>query len=126
MTKAQYSVLVLTDHRGHSEHNSIYALLQQMRLHERCQRIAIASRGSASNQAFFSNAIDSPLYASAVEADFAFAPDGSIMLAEEQGVDPEAFDIIFLRLPRPVSDTFLQQLAQLQASHVRDSTELLL
>lgn len=112
MTKAQYSVLVLTDHRGHSEENSIYAILQQMRLHERCQHIAVASRGSASNEAFFSQAVDSPLFAAPVKADFAYSQDGMIMLDGEQLVDPKAFDVVFLRLPRPVSDTYLEQLAQ--------------
>ena len=41
----KYKVLVLTDHRGHSKENSIYAILQVMLKHEQCAQIDIASRG---------------------------------------------------------------------------------
>lgn len=111
MTK--YRVLVLTDHRGHSAENSIYALLQQMRQHPSCAHLAVASRGASANTAFFENPIDTPLFAATVTADFAYSEDGQLMRAGEQEVDPQDFDVVFLRLPRPVTDEYLLQLEQL-------------
>ena len=87
MTK--YRVLVLTDHRGHSAENSIYALLQQMRQHPDCAHLAVASRGASANTAFFENPINTPLFAAPVTADFAYSEDGQLMRAGEQQVDPQ-------------------------------------
>eukprot|EP00903_Cladosiphon_okamuranus_P000396 g394.t1 len=39
--------------------------------------------------------------------------DGQLMRAGEQEVDPQDFDVVFLRLPRPVTDEYLLQLEQL-------------
>lgn len=118
MIKNKYRVLVLTDHRGHSTENSIYALLQQMRIHPRCVEIMIASRGAKLNDAFFRDPSSEILYAAPVTSDFAFSKAGQIMLNGQVQVYPHEFDVVFLRLPRPVTDQFLLQLEEVFAGQV--------
>lgn len=112
MIKTKYRVLVLTDHREHSAENSIYALLQQMRLHPRCAEVMVASRGSEANTDFFADPFAGQLHAAPVGDDFAYSGEGQIMRRGEKKVDPHNFDLVFLRLPRPIADDFLLQLEE--------------
>lgn len=113
MIKAQYRVLVLTDHRGHSAENSIYAMLRQMRTHSRCAEIDIASRAWVGNDPFFEAQNGGQLHVAAVTQDFAYTEEGDYLSQRLRAVDPRDYDLIFLRLPRPISDEFLLWLAGL-------------
>ncbi|WP_367391236.1 RimK family alpha-L-glutamate ligase [Lewinella sp. LCG006] len=113
MIKAQYRVLVLTDHRGHSTENSIYALLRQMLNHPRCAEIDIATRAWAGNDSFFTAQNGEQLQVAAVTPDFAYTDEGDYLTQGLRVVDPKDYDLIFLRLPRPISDEFLMWLATL-------------
>lgn len=115
MTKAQYRVLVLTDHRGHSAENSIYALLRQMLNDPRCAEIDIATRAWAGNDSFFTAQSGDQLQVAAVTPDFAYTDEGEYLTQGLRVVDPKDYDLIFLRLPRPISDEFLIWLADLLA-----------
>lgn len=106
--KKQYNVLVLTDHSRHSDQNSIYALLQEMLKHDQCGQILVASRGLDSNKAFFQDMDANALRASVVQPDFAYTGDGNYFNRDLQVVEPTKIDIVFMRLPRPVSDEFLR------------------
>lgn len=113
MIKSQYKVLVLTDHRGHSTENSIYAILRQMRQHDRCKGIDIASRGLVANDAFFINQNGEQLQAAPVTKDFTHTPQGDYLKEGVRTVVPTDYDVVFLRLPRPISDEFLAWLSVL-------------
>lgn len=115
MIKAQYRVLVLTDHRGHSAENSIYALLRQMCKHPRCAQIDIATRGWTGNDSFFMEQKGDQLQVAAVTRDFAYTEGGDYLTQALSVVNPQEYDLIFMRLPRPVSDEFLLWLAHLFA-----------
>lgn len=111
MIKKKYRVLVLTDHRGHSAENSIYALLRAMVQSERCASVDIASRGMAENDAFFYD-LDATggLMGAPVRADFAYDDQAYYYT---RGLGPLVltdYDFVFLRLPRPLSDAFLHWL----------------
>ncbi len=108
-----YRVLVLTDHRGHSDQNSLYAILRSMIKHTQCLHLDIASRGLAANADFFDGMHETALQGTRVGADFAFTADGQYMT---QGLKPLAvtdYDVLFLRLPRPISDEFLTWISEL-------------
>jgi len=118
MIKPTYRVLVLTDHSKHSKENSLYALLQAMRSSDRCQSIDVASRGLAKNHAFFTEHKSDALYAAPVSTDFTFSPSGKHFIHQLRLVDIINFDLIFLRLPRPVTDSFLEWLPQIFPTQV--------
>lgn len=103
----RYNVLVLTDHRGHSNQNSIYALINEMRNHQQCNCIDIASRGFKNNDGFFTDMDSDSIYGTRVGADFQYTDNGNSF---SQGLIPlnlGEYDIIFMRLPRPISDEWL-------------------
>ncbi|RME99042.1 MAG: glutathione synthetase [Bacteroidetes bacterium] len=111
--KTTYRVLALTDHTDHSIENSIYALLRQMVQHERCAELLVASRGLRENAAFFQHHQADQLWAAKVGADFQFTESGQSFQQLLRPVDPTQFDLVLLRLPRPLKDSFLEFLADL-------------
>ena len=103
----KYKVLVLTDHRGHSDQNSIYAILRQMVGHDQCAGIDIASRGLRENSLFFDAMQRDALLGTKVNDDFSYTADGNHYQKGLKKLKVKDYDIVFLRLPRPVSDDFL-------------------
>ena len=101
-----YRMLVLTDHHTHSPAESIYEMLRVMAEFEECEDIYLASRGIAENTAFFSE-FDSPtLHARQVDAELRYSENGE-WFSKKELVEVADFDVIFLRLDRPISDTQL-------------------
>lgn len=100
-------VLVLTDHTVHSKENSIYAILQEMMLSEECDYIDIGSRGLQENNDFFIKELFSTIYVSRVTSQFVFDESGKCYQQDVKRANPKDYDLIFLRLPRPVTDKFL-------------------
>ncbi len=103
----KYKILVLTDHSGHSDQNSIYAILQQMVDHDQCSHIDIASRGLEENSLFFDAMQRDELLGCKVTTSFSFTEDGSHYKTGLMKLEPRDYNIVFLRLPRPISDDFL-------------------
>ncbi|MTB49536.1 RimK family alpha-L-glutamate ligase [Lewinella sp. W8] len=101
MSKRQF--LVLTDHRGHSPENSLYALLRTLAGDDRTAGISVASRGDARNATFFAGQ-PAPLYGLKADTDFAFETtdwsEGKLL------ADWETFDVVWLRLPPPADPAF--------------------
>ena len=106
--KPQYKILILTDHSGHSEHNSVYAIVNQLRLHPQCHSIHIASRGLKENTAFFDNMYKDALLGSQVKEDIRFTPNGESFGKSLKKLHVDYFDMVLMRLPRPISDEFLR------------------
>ncbi len=113
-----YKILALTDHRTHSKENSLYALLSQMASHTACSCLHVATRGSAQNASFFSSPHLSDLEVIQVTRDFRYEVTGSQYSRQALKVKPHDYDIILLRLPRPVSDAFLVALHELASDAV--------
>ena len=103
----KYNVLILTDHSGHSNQNSIYSLVMEMNVHTQCNSIDIASRGIAANDGFFKNMNEKELYGTKVDSEFRFTTEGKYYSQGLVGLNLQDYDIIFLRLPRPISDEWL-------------------
>lgn len=106
----KFRVLCLTDHLKHSKENSLYALASEMVRHDRCEEMMVASRSNPSNESFFSDLNFDKIFVSEVDFDFSFESGKTKLMESTREVSPKDFDIIFLRLPRPVSDKFLLKL----------------
>lgn len=108
----QLRILILTDHRNHSQENSLYALAPTMAAHPECGQLDLATRHSKENEAFFLGIPDSKLYAREVTADFHFRDADLQVPGESRLVNPADYDGIWLRLPPPISPVFLNALEQ--------------
>ncbi len=104
----EYRILVLTDHIGHSDQNSIYAILSQMLIHPRCHSIDIASRGLSKNTHFFDGMQRNTLIGNGVTSDFHYTKNGDCYLSNLRKLKPHNYDVVLMRLPRPISDDFLR------------------
>ena len=105
----KYKILSLTDHSGHTKENSIYAILKGLLRHQYTQQLTVASRGSIDNKSFFEGEQFGTLMGVHVDEQFSFKEDGS-QFAQAVEINPSEYDVIFLRLPRPVTDDFLMSL----------------
>ncbi len=110
--------LALTDHSGHSPENSLYALLAELARHPDCERLLVASRGNAANDAFFRANEGNRVYAVPVRTDFAFQPSGEQFSTGGEWVEIGDFDVIFLRVPRPVSTEWMNHLVKAAAGAI--------
>ncbi|MFT5832963.1 MAG: glutathione synthase [Cognaticolwellia sp.] len=105
--------LVLTDHSSHSSENSVYALMAKLSQHSQCIKLDVASRGNSANDAFFQNCDSTNLQAVEVNTDFSFDKSGKQFIENTQPVDVQDYDVIIMRLPRPISDYFLNFVTEL-------------
>lgn len=103
---SKYKVLVLTDHQKHSEENSLYGLVRALLNHSACLSVHVASRGQRENVSFFNNEENAEIYATRAQKDFRFDTAGSVF-REGEFVSHMDFQIVLMRMPRPVSDEFL-------------------
>lgn len=108
----KYRFLTLTDHSGHSQHNSLYALMAKLAVHPQTQEVYVASRGNAQNEGFFGEMTSTKIHAHKIDQNFVFQEQGEQFLANQELVNFQDFDVIMMRLPRPISDEFLHYLKQ--------------
>ena len=106
----KFKMLVLTDHRNHGRLNSLYKLVQVMNRNPRCSYIDVATRGSSLNDPFFKKHLSDSLYVSRVDDHLAFYADGrsfKLQLRREKVIE---YDVVWLRLPPPVTADFANYL----------------
>ena len=103
----RYRILVLTDHSGHSDQNSIYAILSQLIIHPQCQYVDIASRGLKENDFFFQDMYAHAILGNRVDSSFKYSASGDAYRKGLKKLNREDYDIVLMRLPRPISDEFL-------------------
>ena len=101
---------ILTDHRAHSDQNSVYALATALSAHPQVAQLHIASRFNPLNDVFFEHQATTVVQALEVQEDFAFDATGQQFQQNTHPVDLTTVDFVLLRLPRPVDDAFLQYL----------------
>lgn len=105
--KTEFRVLVLTDHSSHTKENSLYAIVNQMRRDSRCMSLYISSRGIKENALFFEGMYKDALLGVSVREDIEFDESGRAFKRSLHKLRVEEFDVVLMRLPRPVSDEFL-------------------
>lgn len=108
----QFNVLVLTDHTNHSKENSLYSLVNAMLKHELTSKIDIASRANKENQSFFNHVKNANLYVSQTTEHFKFTEDGNFLSEALKLANLKDYDLIWLRMPPPLSKPFLDFLEQ--------------
>ena len=106
---SRFKVLVLTDHSNHTKENSIYALVNAMKEYKSCEFVDVATRADRTNKAFFSGDNFSKINAVRISDSLYFSAEGRAFI-NTRLVDTSDYDLIFLRLPRPVGDEFLLRL----------------
>lgn len=100
-------VLALTDHSNHSAENSLYALLQAMRINPRCLQIDVATRGNELNNSFFTKHITNELWVTKVDESFAYSSSGESFKKGLRREPLQTYDAVWLRMPPPLSSDFL-------------------
>lgn len=114
----KFKTIALTDHTNHSKENSLYAILRQMADHPQCSQLDVASRGNINNALFFDDVSTTQLSVKSVDQSFNFDKKGLQFNLKTRSVDLLDYDIILLRLPRPISDHFLITLREIAQDKV--------
>jgi len=108
----KYKMLVLTDHRNHSAENSLYELVRTMSRHQRCAQIDVATRGYKVNDLFFKNHGFKTLFVTKADDSFAYHKDGKSFKKNLRKDSLGNYDVVWLRMPPPLSEDFLHYLAK--------------
>ena len=103
----QFKLLILTDHRGHSASNSLYAFVQAMRKHALCSQVDVASRGVQENDYFFEEKQSTDIHVVTADETFAFHKEGRSFFYNLKKESTATYDLVWLRLPPPLSMSFL-------------------
>lgn len=105
MTKLK--ILVLTDHKTHAPSNSVYNLCNALILDERVESVYMASRGQATNSDFFFQFSSTEVVAYPINnpIDYYWGQE-QIGITPGKTVKVNQFDLVWLRLPRPIPDGF--------------------
>ena len=106
----KYRVLVITDHNTHGKGESIYDLLRTMAKFPECEKIFLATRGNPNNNAFFTDFNTFTIHAKCVDEALSYSSDGK-WFAKSESVNIADFDVLFLRLDRPLTDNQLLQIS---------------
>jgi glutathione synthase len=100
-------ILTLTDHTTHGPGESIYKLLCEMSKDVRCTEIWVASRAQQGNARFFDVSDETQVIARQLDDEFSYSREGE-WFDGGSSVDTKCFDVVFLRVDRPVSDELLE------------------
>jgi glutathione synthase len=108
----KFKLLILTDYQNHSAENSLYFFVPLMQGHSYCAQLDIASRGVPENDSFFNAEQAAHIFVSQPDAQFQYEANGKYVLQNLRKENLEAYDFIWLRLPPPLSHTFLKFLSE--------------
>jgi len=111
-------VLILTDHKKHSSENSLYALSLAMLAHPDTALVDIATRVNEKNYDFFSGKPKAELYATSIGKDFAYFNSDHPLDMSYEKVDIARYDLVWLRLPPPLTENFLRYISEVFAEKV--------
>ncbi|SEQ64472.1 ATP-grasp domain-containing protein [Neolewinella agarilytica] len=113
----KYQFLILTDHRGHSDQNSLYALTRKLAKDPRTAFVFVASRGDERNRAFFAGELKAPLFGCEASEHFNYDPSGDQFCGEDRQFTAAEADVIWLRLPPPADEAFFARLSSIVPAH---------
>ncbi|WP_020567135.1 ATP-grasp domain-containing protein [Neolewinella persica] len=104
--------LILTDHTGHSDQNSVYALVRKLRADARTSGVMVASKGDPRNDPFFAGELEHPVYGMFLgqETDFQFDASGRQFTEAPTATEFGEQDVVWLRLPPPADAAFFARL----------------
>jgi len=105
-----YRILVLIDHAGHSINNSAYALCRALARNSRCEEVYVASRSASANEDFFHKQQGFQFQGIAAGSEFAYDETGLQFEQQAVPLDLSSFDLVFLRMPHPISSLFYRHM----------------
>jgi glutathione synthase len=111
------NILFLTDHSRHTQSNSLYPVVNSFREDSRVAQVFVCSRMDERNRTFFENADDKNLFGHHAIADLHINSFDNAYQASTQRIKLSRFDLIFLRIPRPLSNVFLENLEASFGAH---------
>ncbi|MCB0705493.1 MAG: glutathione synthetase [Saprospiraceae bacterium] len=105
----KWKIIVLTDHLSHNPANSVYELCNALQRDERVGEIMMASRGQAENAPFFYQFSEDAVWAAPVNGTLNYEwGQQAFESGKVQKVALQSFDLIWLRLPRPIPTGFFE------------------
>ena len=81
-----------------------------MSAHPLCAQADVASRHHPANTDFFAGRSDATITVSPVEEKFAYSESGWVFTANTQIGEPDSYDLVWLRMPPPLSHELLKHL----------------
>lgn len=106
-----YKILVITDHKKHSDQNSVYAIVRELAQHEQCEKLDVLTRGIDANKVFFDGDVSAGVRVTSADENFEFDVTGRQFLSSRSAFVSD-YNIVVMRLPRPVTDEFLLSLSE--------------
>lgn len=110
------NILILTEHRSHSRHNSLYKIAVEMWQHPSVKKVFVASRNEAANADFFSGQLEAGLRGISIDESFSF-PTDTLFETKSQAIPLSDIDALFLRIPHPINLTFFDMISN-RFSHI--------
>lgn len=107
----KYKALILTDPSNHTAENSLYDLATKLYNHPKTQGVDVLSRVNYMNDRFFKSIGENKLIVTSVKEDFIFSEKNHPLENNLKVVDTDSYDLIWLRLPPPISKDFLDFLS---------------
>ena len=104
-----YRILVLTDHTGHTDKNSLYAFCKAIANDALVESVDVGTRGIEANHDFYFKKKKTKLYVTPVTPAFEFHENGEAFQTVRKS-DAVNYDVILVRLPPPISHEFLKKL----------------
>ena len=108
----KYKALIITDHSNHTMENSLYDLATKLYNHPKTQCVDVVSRVNYMNDRFFKSIGENKLIVTSVKEDFNFSEKKHPLENNFKVVDTDSYDLIWLRLPPPISKEFLDFLSR--------------
>lgn len=105
-------MLILTDHLTHSNANSIYEMSAALRVHPAVGRLHLASRGNDANRGFFYHFDTTELEVWSMRDEISYEQGLRGLIDKTVRVDARYYDVLWLRLPRPIPDGFFAFLTE--------------
>lgn len=102
--------LILTDHAGHSDQNSLYALTRTLAADGRTTSVFVASRSDERNRGFFAGSLTLRLFGLSAGVGFSFDPSGRQFTVSEETFAYGEAEVVWLRLPPPADAGFFARL----------------
>ncbi len=102
----KFKILVLTDHLTHNKENSVYDLCNALYEHPQVGQVHLASRSHPANRPFFFNEELSPLAVWIMKGHISYESGLQEFMNTRTFRAPRDYDLIWLRLPRPIPEGF--------------------
>ncbi len=112
------NILILTDHSGHTSENSLYLLATAMSKSHHAASLVVASRANPENDHFFQGKEIDHIFGTDVSSGLIYNKNPHPLEVDIEQYSLKDFDLIWLRLPPPLSLSFLEYIEQQFSSAV--------